>query len=42
MATTATANATAVAPGTGDALCLTPSMGAHFVVDRTGTFGPAA
>jgi hypothetical protein len=36
------ANATAVAPGAGDALCLTPSTAAHFVVDRTGTFAPAS
>jgi len=36
------ANATAVAPGAGGALCLTPSTAAHFVVDRTGTFSPAS
>jgi hypothetical protein len=36
------ANATAVAPGAGGALCLTPSTAAHFVVDRTGTFVPAS
>lgn len=36
------ANATAVAPGAGGALCLTPSTAAHFVVDRVGTFSPAS
>jgi hypothetical protein len=35
------ANATAVAPGAGGALCLTPSTAAHFVVDRVGTFSTA-
>jgi hypothetical protein len=35
------ANSTAVAPGAGGALCLTPSTAAHFVVDRVGTFRPA-
>jgi hypothetical protein len=36
------ANAIAVAPGDGGAVCLSPSTAAHFVVDRTGTFSPAA
>jgi hypothetical protein len=34
------ANATAVAPGSGGAICVSPSTAAHFVVDRTGTFVP--
>jgi len=36
------ANATAVAPGAGGAICLSPSAAAHFVVDRTGTFSPVS
>lgn len=32
------ANATAVAPGDDGSVCLSPSVDAHFVVDRTGTF----
>lgn len=35
------ANATALGPGDGGAICVTPSMTAHVIVDRTGTFVPA-
>lgn len=39
-ATETFANTTAIAPGTGSAVCATGSMATHVVVDQTGTFTP--
>ena len=35
------ANATAVGPGAGGTVCVSPSTTAHAVVDRTGEFVPS-